>query len=67
MFKHVEGFLHGDAETLGHSLDDANVGLVGKDDVDVLGADPRLGECVLDGAGDGPNGPLEDLTTSYVL
>ena len=42
VFKHVEGLLHGDAETLGHGFDDANVGLVGKDDVDVLGADPRL-------------------------
>ena len=50
---------------MGHGFDDANVGLVGKDDVDVIGTDPRLSECVLDRSGDDPHCPLEDFAAFH--
>ncbi|MEO0587381.1 MAG: hypothetical protein AAF078_07065, partial [Planctomycetota bacterium] len=54
-----------DADALGHGFDDSDVGLVGEHDVDVVGADPGLGECVLHRGGDGAHGTLEDLAALH--
>ena len=54
-----------EAEALGHGGEDALVGLVGHEPVDVLDAEARVGSCGLHAFGDLPDGVLEDLVADH--